>query len=108
MDDHKIEAKSIIASYINNYVGTARYQYKKSGVKLERFAVLKQYRNLGVGKALVKFILKSLNNESCIYLHAQETVIEFYDKLGFKKNGTQFYEADIIHQKMIFLPKKNL
>ena len=54
----------------------------------------------GIGKALVKFILNTLNDDD-IYLHAQESVVDFYTLLGFKKIGKRFFEADIPHWKMI-------
>jgi ElaA protein len=57
---------------------------------------------LGVGKALVLFILNQLKDEKTIYLNAQESVISFYSKLGFEKVGDIFIEAEIPHQKMIY------
>tara|TARA_B100000212_G_scaffold2083_1_gene1604 strand:- start:280 stop:711 length:432 start_codon:yes stop_codon:yes gene_type:complete len=101
-DDESIDATYFIAQYKNIYVGTARCRLTDFGIKLERFAVLKSYRNLGVGKQLALYILNSIKNEKLIYLHAQETVINFYSKLGFKKSGSQFFEAEIPHQKMIY------
>ena len=101
-DDESIDATYFIAQYKNIYVGTARCRLTDFGIKLERFAVLKSYRNLGVGKQLALYILNSMKNEKLIYLHAQETVINFYSKLGFKKSGSQFFEAEIPHQKMIY------
>ena len=101
-DDESIDATYFIAQYKNIYVGTARCRPTDFGIKLERFAVLKSYRNLGVGKQLALYILNSIKNEKLIYLHAQETVINFYSKLGFKRSGSQFFEAEIPHQKMIY------
>jgi len=37
-----------------------------------------------------------------IYLHAQESAIGFYEKLGFESTGPKFEEANIVHQKMIY------
>jgi len=102
MDDNRIVATHVIATFDQKPVGTARWQKKPHGIKLERFAVLEEYRNFGVGKALVQFVLGALKNENCIYLHAQESVISFYEKLGFEIQGDLFYEADIPHQKMIY------
>ena len=101
-DDESIDATYFIAQYKNVYVGTARCRLTDFGIKLERFAVLKSYRNLGVGKQLALYIFNSIKNEKLIYLHAQETVINFYSKLGFKRSGSQFFEAEIPHQKMIY------
>ena len=101
-DDEKVDATYFIAQYNNIFVGTARYRFTDLGIKLERFAVLKSYRNLGIGKELVLYILNSIKDKKLIYLHAQESVIDFYSKLGFKRIGSQFFEAEIPHQKMIY------
>ena len=101
-DDTNFNATYFIANYKNKSIGTARYRYTDQGVKLERFAVLKSFRNLGVGKKLVDYIINIVRNEKFIYLHAQESVIEFYFKLGFKKIGSPFFEAEIPHQKMMY------
>ena len=99
-DDTNFNATYFIAKYKNKSVGTARYRFTDQGVKLERFAVLKSFRNLGVGKKLVDYITNIVKDEKFIYLHAQESVVEFYSKLGFKKIGSPFFEAEIPHQKM--------
>ena len=64
--------------------------------------MLKLFRNLSIGKALVLFILEKLKNEKFIYLIAQEMFIDFYDILGFDPIGEFFYEAEIPHQKMVY------
>ena len=101
-DDESVDPTYFIAQYENIFVGTARYRFTDFGIKLERFAVLKSYRNLGVGKKLALYILNSIQEQKVIYLHAQESVIDFYSKLGFKRIGSQFFEAEILHQKMIY------
>ena len=101
-DDTNFNATYFIATFKNKSIGTARYRYTDQGVKLERFAVLKSFRNLGVGKKLVNYIINIIRHEKCIYLHAQESVVEFYSKLGFKKIGSPFFEAEIPHQKMMY------
>ena len=101
-DDHLVNATHIISFSKEKAVETAGYRKTASGIKLERFVVLKQFRNLGIGKALVLFILEKLKNEKFIYLNAQESVIGFYDNLGFDPIGEFFYEAEIPHQKMVY------
>ena len=101
MDDELVQSICVCAILDKQYVGTARYRETLSGIKLERFAVLKEHRGLGVGKALVKFILDNLDQDQDIYLHAQEAVVDFYLLLGFKKVNDRFYEAEIPHWKMI-------
>lgn len=86
-------------------VGTARWRFTSSGVKLERFAVLKEARGQGVGQALVRVVLadltaNSLTNDKTKYLHAQLGAISLYSKFGFSIEGDIFEECNILHYKM--------
>ena len=100
-DDKKVSAIYILAKINLIAIGTARYRSTEVGMKLERFAVLKEYRGLGVGKSLVSFLLKTLKSEKNLYLNSQKKVAGFYKKLGFKIRGDVFYEAKIPHYKMV-------
>ena len=100
-DDKKVSAIYIVAKINLIAIGTARYRSTEIGMKLERFAVLKEYRGLGVGKSLVSFLVKTLKSEKNLYLNSQKEVVGFYKKLGFKIIGDVFYEAKIPHYKMV-------
>ena len=100
-DDKKVSAIYIVAKINLIAIGTARYRSTEIGMKLERFAVLKEYRGLGVGKSLVSFLIKILKSEKNLYLNSQKKVAGFYEKLGFKIRGDVFYEAKIPHYKMV-------
>ena len=102
IDDNEDLATYVLAKVEGKNVGTARWRETNSGIKLERFAVLNQYRSYGVGTAMTKFILKQLDQSKLIYLNAQESAISFYEKLGFDSIGSMFDEVGIAHQKMIF------
>ena len=102
-DDKKVSAIYIVAKINLIAIGTARYRSTEIGMKLERFAVLKDYRGLGVGKSLVSFLVKILKSEKNLYLNSQKKVAGFYKKLGFKIRGNVFYEAKIPHYKMVLL-----
>tara|TARA_X000001036_G_scaffold235268_1_gene219592 strand:+ start:144 stop:566 length:423 start_codon:yes stop_codon:yes gene_type:complete len=102
-DDKKVSAIYIVAKINLIAIGTARYRSTEIGMKLERFAVLKEYRGLGVGKSLVSFLIKILKSEKNLYLNSQKKVAGFYEKLGFKIRGDVFYEAKIPHYKMVLL-----
>lgn len=86
--------------------GTARWRRTEKGIKLERFAVLKEFRMHGVGRALVEAVLKDVfqmeTKPGTIYLHAQLQAIHFYEKSGFVAFGEVFSEADILHRIMYF------
>jgi predicted GNAT family N-acyltransferase len=82
-------------------VGTARWRITKDGIKLERFAVLSEYRNSGAGTAVLKQVLNDVKPlEKKIYLNAQITAVNFYLKEGFETEGDEFLEANIRHYKM--------
>lgn len=84
-------------------VATARWRETEEGIKLERFAVLKEYRGLALGILLLKYILREvIPSKKAIYLHAQESAVGFYEKFGFYKKGESFNEADIIHYNMFY------
>ncbi len=101
MDEFDVVATHLLA-YINGKpVGTARWRFTAGGAKMERFAVLNEYRGKGVGEALVKYTLNKLKDNDLVYLNAQESVIKFYEKYGFEVVGDRFYEANIPHKKMI-------
>ncbi|MFC4872680.1 GNAT family N-acetyltransferase [Negadavirga shengliensis] len=86
-------------------VGTARWRMADKGVKLERFAVLKPFRDQGIGQALVKAVLEDINNNpqtagNDIYMHAQVAAVGLYRKFGFEKVGEKFMECNIEHYLM--------
>ncbi len=106
MDEFESSSKHYLAFMDGKPAGTARWRYTEKGVKLERFAVYIDYRNKGVGSALMQFILDEIKNlnppvKGDIYLHSQLDAMPLYSKFGFKKTGNMFEEAGIKHFKMI-------
>ena len=87
-------------------IGTARIREEKKGAfKIERMAVLKEYRKKGAGKAIIKEILKhylNLNKVNNLILNSQIEAKDFYKKFGFVEVGEEFVEANIIHKKMMY------
>jgi predicted GNAT family N-acyltransferase len=86
-----------------NVIGTARVRFLSPSVaKIERMAVLKEFRRLGVGQGIVANIESELKAKSVleIVLHAQMVAIPFYLACGFFTTGPTFYEAGIEHIKM--------
>lgn len=82
--------------------GAARWRKTEKGYKLERFAVLKNFRGFGIGQALVKTVLADLPADAnYVYLHAQIQAVSLYEKFNFKKSGAEFEEAGIRHYKMV-------
>jgi predicted GNAT family N-acyltransferase len=82
--------------------GACRWRKTDNGYKLERFAVLKEFRGRGVGRALVATVLNDLPADAdYIYLNAQLDAMGLYAKFGFVAEGDQFEEAGIQHFKMV-------
>ena len=90
--------------FVNEKVaGTARWRENDKGIKLERFALLPEFRNQGTGSILLKRILDDiLPFNKKIYLHAQLNAVRYYERQGFVKSGDIFTEAFIQHYLMIF------
>ncbi len=96
------ESTHFLATVDDIPAGTARWRKTDKGYKLERFAVLPEFRGLGVGQELVKAVLADLPTDSnYVYLHAQIQAIGLYQKLGFETTGPEFEEAGIRHYKMV-------
>lgn len=101
IDEFEDDATYILSTIDRQPVGTARWRSTDEGIKLERFAVLKNHRRTGIGTALLRFVLQQIDRDQPVYLNSQTSVIDFYLKFNFKPVGDIFYEAGIPHQKMI-------
>lgn len=109
IDEYEMESYHYLAFLNNNPAGAARWRITDQGVKLERFAVLNEFRGRGIGSAMVEKILSDINRDPDarnkeIYLHAQMDAIPLYRKFGFIKFGNMFDEAGLMHYAMR-LPK---
>lgn len=104
-DEFETSSTHLFATCDNRVVGTCRYRNTSQGTKLERFAVLKDYRTRSVGASLLLAALAAVDQSRLIYLHAQVQVVEFYKKYGFAQVGEQFEEAGIQHYKMEYSPQ---
>lgn len=103
IDEIDKEAKHFIAYIKNKPIGCARIRKINYYAKLERIAILKEYRGKGFGKELTNFLINYCKKEGFneIHIHSQIYVSSFYEKLGFKSIGKKFLEADIEHIEMI-------
>ena len=84
-------------------VGTLRFRETPEGVKMERIAVLKEYRGLHLGKLLIREGIRAarmVGTTASIYIHAQEQAAPFYASIGFTATDEHTIEADIPHVTM--------
>ena len=90
-------------------IGTARVRQKEKKIlKIERVAVLLEFRRLKVGSILIQNIIKhymNLNDNKSIVLHSQVAVADFYKTLNFISYGNEFFEDGIPHIAMKYVKK---
>lgn len=104
-DEHDKTAHHYLATFNGVPAGAARWRQTDIGIKLERFAVLPDFRNHQIGSAVLKTILSEVQEsypDLKIYLHAQLPAVNFYARHGFSKAGDKFSECDIEHYKMVY------
>lgn len=80
-------------------VATARLTAKG---QIGRMAVLRQYRGTGIGSRLLAAVIEQARQSRLqqVFLHAQVSVIGFYEKHGFSAEGDIFIDAGIEHRTM--------
>lgn len=81
-------------------IGTARVRYLDNKAKIERVAILKNFRGYGFGKALMLYIIDNITGVKEIILSSQIDAIKFYERLGFEVFGDEYYDARILHKDM--------
>lgn len=95
-------ATHLLADLDNQAIGTARIrEINADTVKIERLAVLKNFRKQGIARQLMIFALNIVADKTWVIVHAQEYIASLYRELGFAIVGDKFTEAGIVHLKMI-------
>ena len=89
-DDKDVYPTYFIAKHKNQPVGTARYRSTKQGIKLERFAVLKDYRGLGVGKALLGYVINALGKKKNLF-ECSRTGSRILWEIRIQKNRSEVF-----------------
>ena len=100
-DEYEKVSQHYLMSLDRKAIGTARWRVIGDQVKLERFAVLNEYRGNNYGAKLLQQVIKDASKlNKPLYLHAQLKAIPFYARQGFQQIGELFLECDIEHYKM--------
>jgi predicted GNAT family N-acyltransferase len=106
--DGKDDVSDHFVAYLGDFaVGTGRLRYafdKVKIVRIERLAVLSEFRGRGIGKGIMAKMHKYLQEKNIteVMLQAQEPLAGFYEKLGYVKAGEPFLEVGKPHVKMLF------
>ena len=102
IDGRDAECVHFAARLDRRVVGTARLRDLTGDAKAERVAVLATARGAGVGRALMAELESAARARgyTSVVLSAQESVIPFYERLGYRVESERFFEAGIPHRKM--------
>ncbi|HET6244944.1 MAG: GNAT family N-acetyltransferase [Bacteroidetes bacterium] len=105
-DEFEKFSQHYLAFHDGTPVGTARWRHTQNGIKLERFAVLEEFRSKKIGHCILKEILKDVVPfRKRIYLHAQLPAVKFYKRQKFIEEGEIFHECNIAHYTMNYMGK---
>ena len=103
MDADDAHAFHALATLDGVAIGCGRMvDHGASEVKIGRMAVLREYRNTGVGAIILRFLIDRARDRGVrkAILHAQLAAEGFYLKEGFAQVGDVFEEAGIAHRLM--------
>ena len=103
MDEDDASAFHALATVDGVAIGCGRMvDHGASEVKIERMAVLQEFRNTGIGATILRFLIERARDRGVrkAILHAQLAAEGFYLKEGFKPVGDVFEEAGIAHRLM--------
>ena len=110
VEEEEKVAKHFLIYQKDRPIGTIRYRVTDERTfKIERFAILKEERNKGYGKAAFLYLINKLEedyNPCTIYFNAQYHLLDYYRSLGCVEEGDTFYEANIKHIKMVVKAKR--
>jgi len=99
--DKEDQSKHYLLLLAGKPIAAARWRETDKGIKLERFAVLPEFRNRGFGDIILEEVLQDVKLlGKTIYLHSQVRAVPFYERNGFRKEGDMFVEAGIEHYFM--------
>jgi len=107
LDEFDLNARHALAYADSECIGTARLVTLSGSVgsigRIGRMAVLPKYRGQGIGRRLLESLLKAAQSQDIkqVELHAQVSVIPFYEQFGFIAQGDVYDEAGIPHRDMI-------
>jgi predicted GNAT family N-acyltransferase len=102
-DGFDYEALQMVVKEEDKIIGTARVRFlAPSKAKIERMALLKPFRRRKIGSGIMSFLDSELRMRYVghVILHAQYSVIAFYESCGYCTTGSPFWEAGIKHIAM--------
>ncbi|MFH1520545.1 MAG: GNAT family N-acetyltransferase [Candidatus Micrarchaeota archaeon] len=102
-DEDDKYSEHFIALDNEKIIATVRVrEISKNEYKIERMAVMKEYRTKGVGNGLINHLLNYISNKNPkkIWLRSQLRSKNFYLKCGFKETSEPFDMYGVMHIDM--------
>ncbi len=93
-----------LVRYQNTDVGAVRcLNISEDTLKIQRFCFYKEYRGLGLGKAVMEYMENAYKNRGfkTVEMDAKYEVFGFYEKCGYRRVSDVFTEAGVKHVKMM-------
>ncbi|MEL7462131.1 MAG: GNAT family N-acetyltransferase [Pseudomonadota bacterium] len=104
MDGLEHEGIHVLLTHDGTAAGCARIMINGQVGRIGRVAVLKEFRGLGLGKAVMEEcarILRARVGITQARLGAQNLAIPFYEALGYRVDGDEYFDANIPHRPMV-------
>jgi len=101
--DSEREAHHVACFLGEEIVGCLVLTPQENGrVRMRQVAVREAVQGRGIGRALVKYAEALGRRLGCreMVLHARETAVGFYERLGYVKAGERFFEVTLPHWEM--------
>lgn len=80
----------------------------KQSVRLRQMAVVNNSQGMGIGASLMNYAENVARDRgfTIMLMHARETAVGFYEKLGYKTEGDRFTEVNVPHYLMLKMLKE--
>ncbi|GAB3094663.1 GNAT family N-acetyltransferase [Aestuariicella hydrocarbonica] len=101
LDDRDAKCRHALILIDGDPVATGRIDLEQQG-RIGRVAVMKNTREFGLGRQIMEALEREARQAGLaqVYLHAQDSAVGFYEKLGYEIHGESFMEAGILHKPM--------
>ena len=89
----------------NHAIGTARWQEIDNKIKIEKLAIIKDYRGKGFANLLLKYILEDIIlSEKEIFLETLNENYTFFEHKGFVVEE-EYSKGDLLYRNMKYVRK---
>lgn len=102
IDEYEDDSDHIVLYEEHKPAATGRLRIICGDARLQRICVLKEYRELGLGKAIIEYLESMAKEKGCktAILGAQVQAKGFYEKLGYTQSSDLFLDEGIPHVEM--------